>query len=74
MNAWLHALGDEPIERAQLKSEHPVSPRIGVFIHQARTCTFLGRPTPATAGKPFVHDEHVVAGIMQFDDSRVLHA
>ena len=29
---------------------------------------------PATAGKSFVYYEHVVAGVMQFDHSRVLHA
>jgi hypothetical protein len=44
-----------------------------IFIHRARTCASLERPMPATAGKPFVGYEHVAAGIMQFDDSRVLH-
>src|SRR5438094_411250 len=48
--------------------------RIGTFILGARTCGFLERPMPATAGKPFVCYEDEVAGVMQFDDSRVLHA
>ena len=51
-----------------------VNPLIGTFIHRAGTCAFLERPTPATAGKPFVYYEHVVVSVVQFDDSRVLPA
>jgi hypothetical protein len=57
-----------------MPARRPVNPRIGTFIHQARTCAFSNAQRPATAGKPLVYYEHVVVSVVQFDDSRVLPA